>query len=138
MKTNRFNIRLLSTCARESSCLMWREFWGISLLERPVLRRSDCYRLSMSALFFKECCFLSPLLVLVEKSPKLCVLNINNLIQSQRFFDFSSSLGLSAAFGSDVRLRSVRKISNLHNTNMSMMNRNIYYDAPKCVALAEI
>ena len=57
----------------------------------------------------KECCFLSPLLLLVEKSPKLCVLTINNLVLSQRFFDFSSSLGESAACGSDVRRAQCKK-----------------------------
>ena len=56
--------------------------------------------------------------MLVEKSTKLCVLTINNRALSQRFFDFSSSLGLSAAFGSDVRLRSVRKISNLYHSGI--------------------
>ena len=93
--------------------LLWREFWGISLLASSRPSSLWLLKVLLSALFLKERCFLSPLLLLVEKSPKLCVLTINNLIQSQRFFDFSSSLGLSAAFGSDVRLRSVRKISNL-------------------------
>ena len=82
---------------------MWREFCGISLLARPVLQSLWLLKVLLSALFFKERCSISPLLVLVEKSPKLCVLTINNLIQSQRFFDFSSSLGESAACGSDVR-----------------------------------
>ncbi|WP_205727508.1 hypothetical protein, partial [Gardnerella vaginalis] len=49
---------------------------------------------------------------------KLCVLIVNNLILSQRFFDFSSSLDLSVAYGSDVRLRSVQKISNLYHTGI--------------------
>ena len=48
---------------------------------------------------------------------------VNNLVLSQRFFDFSSSLGLSAAFGSDVRLRSARKISNLYLTNIHATER---------------
>ena len=77
--------------------------WGISLLARPVLQSLWLLDVLLSALFFKECCSISPLLALVEKSPKLCVLTINNLVLSQRFFDFSSSLGESAACGSDVR-----------------------------------
>ncbi len=71
------------------------------------------------------CCFLSPLLVLVEKSPKLCVLIVNNLILSPRFFDFSSSLDLSVACGSDVRLRSVQKISNLTTLISTRMNDGV-------------
>ena len=59
----------------ESSCLAWREFWGISLLARPVLQSLWLLEVLLSALFFKERCSISPLLVLVEKSPKLCVFN---------------------------------------------------------------
>ena len=42
----------------------------------------------LSALFLKECCFLSPLLLLVKKSPKLCVLTINNRVYRRDFSIF--------------------------------------------------